>query len=178
MPRLFVAIDLPESVKRQLAGLRTDLPGARWVPPEQVHLTLRFIGMVDQRLFIAIRDHLADIHLSSFPVAFGGIGTFPVQGACRVLWVGVEQSPALIKLHQLIEDAVVAAGAAAENRTYSPHITVARFNDASRDVVARIQTNPSGYEGGIFMVHEFQVYSSILNREGSRHTVEAVYSLS
>ena len=75
--RLFVAIDLPETVKERLAMICCGLPGARWVKPEQLHLTLRFIGEVNGDRFLDIRDNLMEVSSESFPLQLQGVGFFP-----------------------------------------------------------------------------------------------------
>ena len=123
MYRLFVAIDLPEQVKEAVTGIvHRGVAGARWVPPEQLHLTLRFIGDCDERTFQEIRGGLSALKSAPFPLTIRGIGHFPPRGEPRVLWVGVEDSVELSTLQAKIEREIVSAGIEADKRRFSPHI--------------------------------------------------------
>src|SRR6266568_527239 len=127
--RLFVAIDLPDDVRRELDQLREPLPGAHWVPVEQLHLTLRFIGEVDDATLLAVKEGLAGVSGAPFPLAVQGVGHFPPGKHPRVLWVGLDAGPLLGELQRDIETAVQAAGLPAEERPFSPHITLARLRE-------------------------------------------------
>ncbi len=102
MARLFVSIELPALVRAEMNRLQCDVPGARWAPVEQLHLTLRFIGELDG---LARRDAeaaLDEVEAAPFELLLAGVGHFPPRGQPRVLWVGVEPSPALLELHERI----------------------------------------------------------------------------
>ena len=92
MPRLFIAVDLPQINKKKLEAMFFGIPGAKWVDPLQIHLTVRFIGEVDGATFLDIKAALEQIHMAPFPLALKGVGHFPPRGNPRVLWVGIEQS--------------------------------------------------------------------------------------
>ncbi len=80
MPRLFVAIDFPDAVNRRLAGLTGGVRGARWLPPEQFHLTLRFIGEVEDSALTEIAEALSEIRVAPFSLRLSGVGHFPPRG--------------------------------------------------------------------------------------------------
>lgn len=125
--RLFVALDLPDPLRQELAGWRPEVPDARWTPPERMHLTLRFLGEVDDTLEIAITDHLS--HIDSPPVPLGGDGLVRLPSARRphVLAVRVAETPELSELHARVEAALSDAGVRPEERPLLPHVTLARF---------------------------------------------------
>jgi len=177
MYRLFVAIDLPEEVKRGMAGISGNLPGARWVPGNQLHLTLRFIGEADEALFQAIETALAGVRGASFSLALKGVGHFPPGKHPRVLWVGMEESGPLLELQHVVESALAAAGIAPEERRFSPHITLARLKETPAAAVAGVEERFGAFRTEPFPVREFHLYSSTLAREGAIHKREASYPL-
>lgn len=175
MPRLFVAVDLPEAVKATLAGLPRDLPGARWVGAEELHLTLRFIGEVDQRTFLAVKEALAAVRFSAFPLTLCRVGHFPPRKIPRVLWVGMDQSEPLAGLQQQVELALVDAAIPPDDRPFSPHITLARFKETTSSAVGIFEKAHADFVCPSFEVTEFILYSSVLTPKGAIHTKEAIY---
>ena len=175
MPRLFVAIDLPGNLKADLAGLAFELPIARWVSQEELHLTLRFIGEVDEQSLSAIKSALSGIGFPAFPLSLCGVGHFPPGRRPRVLWVGINSSQELLQLQQEIELALIGSGIPADTRRFSPHITVARLRETLPAAVDRFETKHGTLSCPAFEVGEFILYSSILTRHGAIHSKEAVY---
>jgi 2'-5' RNA ligase len=175
--RLFIAIDLPESVKEQLSRLCCGLPGARWVIPEQLHLTLRFIGEVDGGLFLDICEELATVQAKSFTLQLDGLGCFPPRGKPRVVWVGVQPSEQLLVLRNRLESCLVTLGLESEGRKFAPHITLARLKNTPPVKVGRFLENHGLFLSSPFPVEEFSLYSSVLGRKGATHRLEACYLL-
>src|SRR3954453_7733200 len=126
MLRLFVALTLPEEVKDQLAMLATGIPGARWVPPENYHLTLRFIGEVESWRAQEVDDALANIRARPFELSLRGLGTFEKAGRISALWVGVEKTDALGFLQSKGETALQRIGLEPERKRFAPHVSLAR----------------------------------------------------
>ena len=139
--RLFTAIELGDTVRtragelldtlRRRAGQRAPRATVTWVAPERMHLTLRFIGEVDdgkaEAIVAALRQPLT---LAPFRVRWDGLGSFPTRGAPRVLWVGVaEGREGLMQAEAMIGARLAALGIAPEGRPYSPHLTLARVRD-------------------------------------------------
>jgi len=178
MPRLFIAVDLPEPVKARLADLCSGVPGAKWVKHDQIHLTLRFIGDADDAQTEAIKTALWTVKAASFEMRLESVGQFPPKGKPRVLWVGVTAPPALTGLHQRITTALAALGLPAEDYPFAPHITLARLKtppapEATRPFFARhaaFNTDP-------FPVESFVLYSSVLAPQGASYQREAIYPL-
>lgn len=175
MPRLFVAIDLPEPVKNPLSHMSGEIPGVKWAGAAEIHLTLRFIGEVDLRTCSRIKTALSAVSFVPFTLSVSGVGHFPPHGHPRVLWVGLEQRPELILLQQQIEAALLQAGIPAEGRPFSPHITLARLKETPSSVVARFEAAHRGLTFPPFEVNEFILYSSVLTPRGAIHNKEAVY---
>ena len=176
--RLFVALDMPQNVAERLLLLCGGLSAARWTPPEQLHLTLAFIGEVDGTLFLDIREALADIAAPVFDLRLSGAGVFPPRGEPRVLWAGVAPEPALVHLHKKVTACLQRAGVELERRKFSPHITLARLSrgvdpsQAARWVRAHalLRSEP-------FAVDRFTLYESVLGRNGATHLPQADYAL-
>lgn len=177
MYRLFVAIDLPDEIKNAVADLRSDLPSAHWVAAEQIHLTLRFIGEVDDQLFAQIKEVLADVTGGPLCLALTGIGHFPPGKHARVLWVGMETNEDLLELQRHVEQALINAGIAPEERRFSPHITIARMRDIQETRVVAFEERHREFITPSFPVDAFYLYSSTLSREGAIHKREATYPL-
>ena len=150
--RTFIAIDLDPAVKQQMRTLQRRLQSdlrplggdrlLKWTNPDKVHVTLRFLGDTSEAQTRQLADELRQITLEMAPfvLQLGGIGVFPNWPRLRVLWVRVEgELMALHHLQQRVEAAAQAAGFAAEEKSFSPHITLARMgNDARSDEVRHI----------------------------------------
>jgi RNA 2',3'-cyclic 3'-phosphodiesterase len=176
MYRLFVAIDLPEEVKKTVGRISGELPGAHWVAADQLHLTLRFIGEVDEGVFRQVREALTGVSGSPFSLALKGIGHFPPGKYARVLWVGMEASEELLRLQEKVELALIDAGIAPDSRRFSPHITIARLKEAPAARILAFEERHGGFETPAFPVEVFHLYSSTLSREGAVHKREKTYA--
>src|SRR5947209_7910180 len=120
--RLFVGLALPRVLKERLAMLAGGLPGARWVPTENYHLTLRFIGETPAYKAEEIDHALAALRAPAFSLTLSGIGVFEKGGRSVSLWAGVERNPQLDHLQGKIETALQRAGMPPERRRFSPHV--------------------------------------------------------
>ena len=181
MPRLFVAIDLPATVRQQLADLKLDLPGARWVRAEQMHLTLRFIGEVADDFAQEVKASLQAIKSASFNVRLQGVGYFPPRRAPRVLWVGLAEDQAEIQrlkqLYERVEQQLVSIGVEPEKRAFSPHITLARLNNSPAAQTGEFVRQNSGFATESLHVTHFHLYASTLHPQGARYERLASYAL-
>ena len=177
MPRLFVAIALPDGVKRDLQRLGAGLPGARWATPEQYHLTLCFIGEVDGVMFDDVAATLGEIVHPPFAVSLDGIGHFGRGRKAHTLWVSVRAEPSLIALHDRVENRLQAIGLSPERRNYTPHVTIARLKHATSARLADYLQANGAFASGPFAVDEFHLFSSFLSHNGAIYTVEASYAL-
>jgi len=177
MHRLFVAIDFPEAVRQQLALLCFGLPDARWVPPEQLHLTVRFIGEVEGSVLLDVRDALDDVRAAPFDMRLKGMGHFPPRGRPTVLWAGVDGGAGLVALHGKVDAAVGRAGLPPEGRNFAPHVTLARLKGTHPRRVADYLMEHALFLAGPFPVEAFHLYSSVLGPKGALHTREASYPL-
>jgi len=177
MYRLFVAIDLPADIKKELAAMSFGLPGARWVSDEQLHLTIRFIGEVDGAIFSELREALSFINLAPFSYSLQGIGHFPPRGMPRVLWVGVNVTGGIIRLRNKVEDVLRSLNLKPDDRKFTPHITLARLKNTPKARVANFIATNNLYKSRDIKVNEFQLYSSVLSSKGALHYLEGEYAL-
>jgi RNA 2',3'-cyclic 3'-phosphodiesterase len=177
MIRLFIAIDIPDSLCAMLHGMGRGIPGARPVSEDQIHLTLRFIGEVDGGMFRDLKEALAEVRATPFSLAVQGVGHFPPRGAPRVLWAGLSRSEELVLLRNRIERKLVACGLPAEQRKFAPHITLARLKDSPLRRVGEFLVGNSLFQSEEFPVESFVLYSSRLIKSSAVHTVEQQYFL-
>jgi len=175
--RLFVAIDLPEQLRAPLAGLPGGVPGARWIPPHNHHLTLRFIGDVQAHMAEEIDHTLAGLRGRAFDLTLAGIGLSSRAGRDVALWAGVERSQALDRLQSKIETALQRAGLPPERRRWSAHVTLARLDNADPIRVAAFVQARNLLRVGPARIGHFTLFSSILNKEASAYTAEVEYPL-
>jgi 2'-5' RNA ligase len=177
--RLFVALDLPWDLRQRIAALAGGgLPGARWVPPENYHLTLRFIGETPGYRAEEIDIALAGLRARGFQLSLSGVGTFAKGGRSTALWLGVERNPQLDHLQNKIETALQRAGLEAERRRFQPHVTLARLdNVAEGKLVSYVQAHNLFRTDPVPVTH-FTLFSSQLGKEASVYTAEVEYALS
>ena len=178
MPRLFVALDLPDSVKRSLEPLARGLGDVRWTASDQQHLTLRFIGEVGNGAVSEVVEALAAVPAVPFQLSLEGLGHFPPRGEPRVLWVGVGKSAELARLKRRIDRALEAAGVPPDSRKFAPHVTLARIRaPLSPTRLGTYLMRHSLYRSAPFHVSSFHLYSSWLRADGADHQLEASYEL-
>lgn len=168
--RLFIAIELPDDVKGVLSRLRADITGARWVPVSQLHLTLSFLGDVDDASVKLLTSGLKQIRAPGFDLVFAGVGCFPNQRNPRVLWVGIRPEPFLSDLAAQVRSVVFACNIATEDRPFSPHITLARIRQPIRQPISPFIDLYQKLELPAFPVHEFILFTSRLTPQGAIHT--------
>ena len=178
--RLFVAIELPGDVKIALATLPTPIPTARWVKPEHMHLTLRFIGDVAENQTEEIKTALEGVDSIRFDLAVQGIGRFPPpkKKAPRVLWVGVVAQPILMALQARIEDALRSAGLVPEKKAFHPHITLARLKaQKPTQPVNNFLQQQAAFSTPPFLVTRFVLIESRLSSHGPTYTHVSEHAL-
>ena len=188
--RLFVAVELPEETKRVIAAVQKRIAAAlgsardslKLVKPEQIHLTLLFLGEVQEARVQPVIDAMnIAVDLPVFDIAFGGAGVFPSRGVPRVLWIGVtEGAPPLTILQSEIARRIRALGIAFDDRPFQPHLTVGRWRESRGR--ARGTPKPLRREGGalrkVAEISNLQVtratlYQSRLSSSGQAYTALA-----
>jgi 2'-5' RNA ligase len=177
LPRLFTAIEIPEGMRLRLSLLRSPVVGAKWVQPEDMHITLRFAGDIDGRTADDLADLLADVSVPPFTVSIAGCGAFGGRDP-HVLWAGVTASGDLDALYRANERAARAAGLEPDPRDFRPHVTLARMRRARQAEVARFLTENGELRLEPFRVTRFVLLSARPGSGGGPYAVEAEYPLS
>jgi 2'-5' RNA ligase len=176
MTRLFTALEIPPEVGQALAMLRGGLPGARWVDPEDYHLTLRFIGDIDHALAREIAFMLGRLRANEFELQLAGLTSF---GGRRPRAVVACAAPIqqLYELQAEQERLLQRVGLEPEGRKYTPHVTLARLRDSSSRQVANYLASRQPFRLAPFPVSRFVLYSSRASVGGGPYVVEAAYPL-
>jgi 2'-5' RNA ligase len=177
MIRLFVALALPAAIKAQLAMLSGGIPGARWVPPENYHLTLRFIGEVEGWKAQEVDEALAAIRAPSFELSLRGVGTFERGGRISALWVGVEKTEGLSFLQSKVETALQRIGLEPERKRFAPHVTLARTDRAPPEKLISFVQAHNLFRLPPVAVEHFTLYSSRLGKDAAVYVPEVEYEL-
>lgn len=176
--RLFLAIDVPDHVKRSLQSIQHSGLGIRWTTPETIHLTLRFIGEVEPDIKDELLSSLKQVKGQGFEMTIDGLGYFPPRKFPKVVWAGVEENENLMELQNDIETACRNVDLVEpDKRPFKPHITIGRVNDASKkEVLSYINRHKKLRIEGI-PVEEFILYESKLHPDGAVHTPLHRFSL-
>lgn len=176
--RLFIALELPASCRETLEKLGPPIRGVRWLAASQLHLTLAFLGNVDEEAEIRLREKLAEVRVPPFILRVGGLGTFNAIHP-STLWAGVGTGhPHLFALHKRVHDALFAAHFDPELRSFRPHVTIARLTNVSPPTLRPFLKKHETDEFCIIEITAFSLFSSKLGAEGSCYTVEQRYQLS
>lgn len=176
MNRLFVGLEIPESIKQHVGAMCHGVPGARWQTDEQLHVTLRFIGEVDPPKAADIDAALRSIQAPQFSVRLKGTGIFGEAKKPRALWAGMEPESALQHLRDKVESALVCCGVEPEKRKFKPHLTLARFKERPRRL-AQFLTANNDFASEYFAVEDFVLFESHLSHTGAQYEVKARYPL-
>ncbi|MGZ8998587.1 MAG: RNA 2',3'-cyclic phosphodiesterase [Allosphingosinicella sp.] len=174
MHRLFVAIRPPSEVRAWLLARMGGVGGARWQSEDQLHLTLRFVGEVEQPAAEDVAIALASVRSAPFVVEPRGIGAFEHRGRPETLWAGLEPAKPLKALHSKIDQACIRAGLEPERRAYLPHITLARLG---RDCgpIAGLLEQEGGARGPAFTVDGFGLFESRRGPDGATYSLVEHY---
>jgi 2'-5' RNA ligase len=176
--RLFVGIELPWELRRRVAMLAGGgIPGARWVPTENYHVTLRFIGEAPRYLAEEIDHALAALRSPAFTLTLGGIGTFAKGGRSQSLWLGVERSEPLERLQSKIETALQRCGLEPERRRFQPHLSLARLDGTAEAKLAGFVQAHNLFRADPVPVEHFTLFSSLLGKDQPVYTPEVEYAL-
>jgi RNA 2',3'-cyclic 3'-phosphodiesterase len=171
--RLFVAIDLPESISELLADLDPRIRGVRWTAQGQMHLTLGFFDHVPGEIEAVLCEKLSAIDFGAFFLPITGVGTFSAKGAPKIIWIGVGKAhPHLFQIHKRVQEAALGAGLEPELRPWHPHITIARCRDVAPQTLREFLKANAEFDAGMIRVEDFHLYSSTLTPAGPIHTRE------
>jgi RNA 2',3'-cyclic 3'-phosphodiesterase len=175
--RLFIALDIPSAIRMRITEyaerLRALAPEARWARPEGLHVTLKFIGEVNDARLQEIKNALSTVKAAQFDVTFASAGFYPTPKSPRVFWIGVQADEALQHLAAAVDDAVHRVGIAKEDRPYSPHLTLARAGHGGgpelRPLLHALEAEAAP-RFGTMTAREFFLYQSRPQRGGSKYT--------
>jgi len=193
--RLFVALDIDKPIRERILrfvdGVLPFAPDARWVKPESMHVTLKFIGEQPDVALPSIKQALQQISAASININFRGYGFFPNPKSARVFWVGIESGPELAVLASAVDQSLSTLAIPKEERTFSPHLTLARSaggsgsprrnkTDKPNPVFQILQNRLAALpipEFGTMTSREFFLYESQLSPKGSKYTKLARFEL-
>jgi 2'-5' RNA ligase len=193
--RLFVALDIDDTIRARISRFVEEMsgfaPAARWVPPESLHITLKFIGEKAESELAPIRAALENIGTSAFEIKIRGFGFFPTAKGPRVFWIGIADAEPLSALAGLVDQRLEVLGIAREAHPFSPHLTLARGKgssaapgwrkeDSKNSGFLRLQKRLAAIpepEFGTMTAREFFLYQSRLSSSGSQYTKRAGFSL-
>jgi 2'-5' RNA ligase len=176
MPRLFTGLEIPTGIGQSLAMMRGGLPGARWIDPENYHLTLRFIGDIDAALARDIASLLGRVRRSPFDLRLEGLSSFGGRKP-RAVVAAVSPASALMELQAEHDRLLQRLGLEPEGRKYTPHVTLARLRDSSSRQVAEYLSARGHFRSSPFQVSRFVLFSSRASVGGGPYVVEAAYPL-
>ncbi len=177
MPRLFVAIDLPSFFKKELSSLCYGVQGIRWVPAQNLHLTLRFIGEVPTNLYHEIREMLGSIELHPFELTTTHLDFFTGEKGPTTLWIGVEGSEDLLLLQNEIEKKIRFLGIQADKKKFKAHITLGRTENYFFGDLQPFFDQGMNLKKNTFEVTSFELFSSKLGGSSPHYLIEESYPL-
>jgi RNA 2',3'-cyclic 3'-phosphodiesterase len=192
--RIFIALDINDAIRacleRFLDGVRGFAPDARWVRPESMHVTLKFIGEKPSDAVEEIKQALGAIRGGAIEISFCDYGFFPTSKAPRVFWVGIGAGPELVALTKSVDEATATLGVPRDEHEFSPHLTLARRGgsgaprwrkgDGANPVFRRLQEKLAAMpalEFGTMTAREFFLYQSQLMRGGAQYAKIARFEL-
>ena len=170
MPRLFFGLELPPELKKRLIKVRSAVDGAKWQRPEQLHITLLFLGPVDENRVEAVTDAACDLSTESFSLDVTGVGCFGQPQRPKNLWAGVKPEEPIAALHQTLGQRMETLGFKVERRAFRPHVTLARFKRQAGSVEA-LMSEYGDSPFGQFHVAEFVLFESTPDPAGSVYSV-------
>jgi 2'-5' RNA ligase len=177
MPRLFTAIELPEQIRMHLSLLRGPLTRARWIKPEDMHLTIRFFGDISNDQADQLAELLAELDLEPPTLRIGGTGAFGGSHP-HVVYAVVEPNPALEAIHRANERVARIVGLPTDNHGFTAHITLARCRGERPRAVAQFLEESGGLRGEPFTPSRFVLMSSRDGTGGGPYVVEEAYPFS
>jgi RNA 2',3'-cyclic 3'-phosphodiesterase len=176
MPRLFTGLEIPAEIGQTLSSLRGGLPGARWIDPENYHVTLRFIGDIDGVSANEIASMLARVDRKPFDVTVQGLSSFGGRKP-RAVVANIAPTRPLIELQAELERLMQRIGLDPEGRKFTPHVTLARLHDASSQDVADYLSVRGYFPSRVFTADRFVLFSARASTGGGPYVVEDSYAL-
>lgn len=169
--RLFFGLEIPDPVKHRLLAIQQPVAGARWQRSDQLHLTLAFLGSVEEKRLPAIADSARNLPVKPFDLTVAGVGCFGDPDHPKNLWAGVQPVTELAGLQVALNERLALAGFPQEQRRFRPHITLARFNRKQAGSVSEVLRIHREIQAGSFLVDSVALFRSIQGAHGSVYEV-------
>ena len=176
LPRLFTGLEIPPAIAAELSLLRGGVPGARWIEPEDYHITLRFIGDIEPRIASEADETLSEIRRASFQVAIDALSWFGADKP-RAIIATVKATAAIVELQAEHERRLRRIGVAPEPRKFTPHVTIARLRSTSPHAVGDYLSARGYFPSLQFAATRFVLFSARDSVGGGPYVVEAAYPL-
>ncbi len=176
-PPLFIAVTVPSTIAARLTTLGGGIPGARQVPAENMHITLRYVGEIDTMLADEICEALSVVSHPPFTLKVSGVGVFGKRRDPRLLYAGVSPHDDLVKLHHKVEGLLAYLRLAPRQRTYQPHITLCRLKNASCRRIGHFVAANNLIESPPFDIRSFALHESHRRSDGSHYRMIREYAL-
>jgi 2'-5' RNA ligase len=174
--RCFIALELPEELKKKIYGYIEKLKSAgadvKWIPPENLHLTLKFLGNTPEELLKNINERLISLSKSHdrFSLQVSGAGAFPNVKYPRVVWLGVHDSEEIIKLQHDIDESMAGLGFEKDDKQFTPHLTIGRVRSMkNKDALIKELATLKEVDFGKIEVNNITVMKSELKQGGAEH---------
>jgi len=169
MIRLFVALRPPPAIREPLFDLMDGIPGARWQDDDQLHVTIRFVGEIDERQADDLAAALGQVSAPAPTVTLEGVGSFATRGRPHTLWAGIAPRDPLAALHRRVDQACLRAGLAPDHRAFHPHLTLARLSRGLGEgaAIAAWLGRHAGLASPPFTLDHLVLYRSDLGRDGA-----------
>ncbi|MEX2476706.1 RNA 2',3'-cyclic phosphodiesterase [Marinobacter sp.] len=170
MRRLFFGLEVPADIKQRLLRVNAPVPGARWQSPEQLHITLLFLGNVEPERVSQACEVVRTLPAEPFDLNVAGLGCFGQPHNPRHLWAGVQPLESIAALHETLKSSLITLGFSPDNHPFCPHITLARFGKQRGSVRALLDSHHDSVFGHS-AVTDFVLFESHRGSKGSVYSV-------
>lgn len=177
MSRYFISITLPQAIQESVDQILPDDQRWRKVKREQLHLTLRFIGEAESSRIDQLQEKLKGIDLPAFNLKLKGVGFFPDDRPVRVIWLGIENTSALMDLQQKVDEIVSDVMNSDREHSFVPHVTLARTKKGFLKTEELLDFIPEANEQFEFNVQSFQLMESKKGSRGMEHHIVENFEL-
>lgn len=170
-----MALNLPQDIKSSLSLLRSEVRGAQWVPLDNLHLTIRFIGEVNEQQLQVIKEELREISFFPFSLRLKDLGHFSGKSGPNVIWVGVDPKEDLLELRKMVDAALLRANVPLEKLTFKPHITIAKLKNPPLELLAEYFQAGMGFFTREIEFKEMALISSKHSKDGPIYSQEEIF---
>ncbi|XDD50331.1 RNA 2',3'-cyclic phosphodiesterase [Leptospira sp. WS92.C1] len=175
--RTFLGISIPEDVKGQLTSICYGLPDVRWVPEENFHITLVFLGEQSPEQIETLSEFCSKVSHPEFHLSLSSVGTFGKQKSPSILFADILSSPELSHLQKILDSGLRRLGFTPDRQDYHPHLTIGRFKNSNESRILMYLEEFSNFSSSDFRVSEFHIYFSRNRSDGPVYTIQESFSL-